>query len=280
MSLTASKARQREGFGPFLPVTHTIYPDPWRMGPRATAIAMDHLENLFRTICPPSDVAAIFVEPIQGEGGYIVPPADFLPALRRVADEHGIVLVFDEVQAGMGRTGTLFAHEQFGVQPDIITLAKGLGSGMPLSATIASEALMKWKPGAHASTFGGNPVACAAAHATLDLLQESLVENAAVVGAKLQEMLRDAVGDHPNVGDIRGRGLMVGVELVTDRESRGRAGDLRNRVVMDCLHRSGMIILGAGQNTVRFCPALTLTEQEAALAVELFSRSLHALAPV
>jgi 4-aminobutyrate aminotransferase len=280
MSLTASKARQREGFGPFLPVTHTIYPDPWRMGPRATAIAMDHLENLFRTICPPSDVAAIFVEPIQGEGGYIVPPADFLPALRRVADEHGIVLVFDEVQAGMGRTGTLFAHEQFGVQPDIITLAKGLGSGMPLSATIASEALMKWKPGAHASTFGGNPVACAAAHATLDLLQESLVENAAVVGAKLQEMLRDAVGDHPNVGDIRGRGLMVGVELVTDRESRGRAGDLRNRVVMDCVHRSGMIILGAGQNTVRFCPALTLTEQEAALAVELFSRSLHALAPV
>ena len=280
MSLTASKARQREGFGPFLPVTHTVYPDPYRMGERATSMAMEHLETLFRTICPPSDVAAIFVEPVQGEGGYIVPPADFLPALRALCDAHGILLVFDEVQAGMGRTGKMFAHDHFDVQPDILTLAKGIASGLPISATLASENIMKWKPGSHASTFGGNPVACAAANATLDLLEESLVQNAAEVGAKMMDMLRVAVGDHPNVGDIRGLGLMIGVELVVDKASRGRASDLRNAVVMDCFHRSGMVILGAGQNTVRFCPALTLTEQEAATAVELFATSLNALAPV
>ncbi len=280
MSLTASKARQREGFGPFLPVTHTIYPDPYRMGPNATDQALDHLENLFRTICPPGDVAAIFVEPVQGEGGYIVPPADFLPRLRALADSHGILLVFDEVQSGMGRTGRMFAHEHFGVRPDLITLAKGIASGLPLSATLASEDIMRWKPGAHASTFGGNPVACAAANVTLDLLEESLVENAAVVGARMQEMLRSAVGGHPNVGEIRGLGLMVGVELVLDRATRKRASELRNAVVMDCFHRSGMILLGAGQNAVRFCPALTLSEQEAATAVELFATSLNALAPV
>ena len=180
----------------------------------------------------------------------------------------------------MGRTGKMFAWEHFGVKPDIITLAKGIASGMPLSATLASEDLMRWKPGAHASTFGGNPVACAAAHATLDLLDESLVENARVVGAAMQGMLRDSIGSHPNVGDIRGRGLMIGVELVLDRTTRERACDLRNAVVMDCFYRSGMVLLGAGQNTVRWCPALTLTEAEAATAVELFTTSLHALTQV
>ncbi len=280
LSLTASKARQREGFGPFLPVTHTVFPDPYRMGPNATKIALDHLRELFRTICPPSEVAAIFVEPIQGEGGYIVPPEDFLPELRKLADEHGILLVFDEVQSGMGRTGKMFAYEHFGVQPDIVCLAKGIASGLPLSATLASETIMRWKPGAHASTFGGNPVACAAAHATIDLLEESLIENAAVVGNKLMGMLHDAVGAHPNVGEVRGKGLMVGVELVANRSTKERASELRNAVVMDCFYRSGMVILGAGQNTVRFCPALTLTEHEAATAVELFATSLHALTKV
>lgn len=280
LSLTASKARQREGFGPFLPVTHTIYPDPYRHGPDATKLAIDHLKELFRTVCPAGEVAAIFVEPIQGEGGYIVPPADFLPALRELADEHGILLCFDEVQCGMGRTGKMFAYEHFGVKPDVISLAKGIASGMPLSATLASEEIMSWKPGAHASTFGGNPISCAAAHATLDLLSEGLVENAHVVGDAMQGMLRDAVGNHPNVGDIRGKGLMIGVELVLDRATKARANDLRNDVVMDCFHRSGMVLLGAGQNTVRFCPALTLTEEEAATAVELFARSLNALTQV
>ena len=280
LSLTSSKARQREGFGPFLPVFHSYYPDPYRLGSRATSVAMQHLNDLFRTICPPEDVAAIFVEPVQGEGGYIIPPDDFLPQLRELCDKHGILLVYDEVQCGMGRTGKMFAWGHSGVKPDIISLAKGIASGMPLSATLASEDLMRWKPGAHASTFGGNPVACAAAHATLDLLEGELVENSAHIGAKLLQMLKDAVGNHPNVGDIRGRGLMIGVELVKDRATKERATELRNELVMDAFHRGGMVILGAGQNTIRFCPALTLTEDEARLSVEIFTKSLNALTGV
>ncbi|MFZ5476309.1 MAG: acetyl ornithine aminotransferase family protein [Myxococcota bacterium] len=277
LSLTASKVRQREGFGPFLPVTHTLYPDPYRMGASATDQAFEHLDRLFRTILPPDEVAAIFVEPIQGEGGYVVPPDDFLPRLRAVCDRFGILLVFDEVQSGMGRTGKMFAYEHFGVKPDILTLAKGIASGMPLCATLASEDVMKWKPGAHASTFGGNPVACAAAHATLDLLEGGLIDNAARVGSTMTEMLRARVGDHPNVGDVRGKGLMIGVELVEDRATKKRAIDLRNKLVMHAFHKHGMVILGCGQNTVRFCPALVLTEEEAAVAVDLFARSLEEL---
>ena len=277
LSLTASKVRQREGFGPFLPVTHTLYPDPYRLGARATQLAMEHLELLFRTIVNPKEVAGIFVEPIQGEGGYVVPPDDFLPALRELCDRHGILLIFDEVQSGMGRTGKMWAWEHTGVKPDILSSAKGIASGLPLSATFASEDIMKWKPGAHASTFGGNPVACAAAWATLDLLEESLIENAAVVGAKMMGMLRDELGDHPMVGDIRGRGLMIGVELVKDRDTKERASELRNDLVMHAFHKYGLIILGAGQNTIRFCPGLVCTEDEAAVAVDLFARSLRDL---
>lgn len=277
LSLTASKVRQREGFGPFLPVTHTLYPDPYRLGTRATQLSIDHIEMLFRTIVPAEEVAAIFVEPIQGEGGYIVPPDDFLPKLRELCDKHGILLVFDEVQSGMGRTGKMFAWEHSGVKPDILTLAKGIASGLPLSATIASESIMKWKPGAHASTFGGNPVACAAANVTLDLLEESLVENSAKVGAFLLDELRRRVGDHPNVGDIRGRGLMVGVELVKDRATKERAIELRNDLVMHAFLKHGMVILGCGQNAIRFCPGLVITEEEATVAVDLFARSLEAL---
>ncbi|MFN7142557.1 MAG: acetyl ornithine aminotransferase family protein [Myxococcota bacterium] len=277
LSLTASKVRQREGFGPFLPVTHAIYPDPYRMGENATRIALDHLDTLFRTIVPAGEVAAIFVEPVQGEGGYIVPPPDFLPALRALCDKHGILLVFDEVQCGMGRTGTMFAWELSGVKPDILTLAKGIASGMPLSATIASSEIMKWKPGAHASTFGGNPVACAAANATIELLEDGLVENSAKVGAFLVEELKRRVGDHPNVGDIRGVGLMVGVELVKDRATRERASELRNNLVMDAFLKGGMVILGCGQNTIRFCPGLVITQEEAAVAVDLFAQSLDRL---
>ncbi len=277
LSLTASKARQREGFSPLQPVFHAVYPDPYRMGAEATARSLHSIRELFRTICPAEDVAAIFVEPIQGEGGYIIPPDDFLQELRRICDDHGILLVFDEVQCGMGRTGKMFAWEHTGVKPDIITLAKGIASGLPICATLASEEIMRWKPGAHASTFGGNPVACAAAHATIDLLEESLVENSARVGAELLQMLKDAVGNHPNVGDIRGRGLMIGVEIVKDRATKERAPTLRNELVMDAFYRGGMVILGAGQSTVRFCPALTLSRDEAALSVELFAKSLHAL---
>jgi 4-aminobutyrate aminotransferase len=277
LSLTASKARQREGFGPFLPTHHATYPDPYRLGAAATDIAIDSIERMFRTTLPPGDCAAIFVEPIQGEGGYVVPPADFLPRLRALCDQHGILLVFDEVQSGVGRTGTMYAAEHWGVKPDITCIAKGIASGMPIGAMLASEELMRWKPGAHASTFGGNPLSCAAAHATLDLVEGGLLANAAARGQSLQAALHGALGDHPNVGEIRGKGLMVGVELVDDRRTKTRAVELRNRLVMDCFFRSGMVILGCGQNTIRFCPALTLAEAEAQLAVELFAKSLHAL---
>ena len=282
MSLTASKARQREGFGPFMPVTHVGYPDPYRGHTTDHTIA--EIERAFRTILPPDDVAAIFVEPIQGEGGYIVPPADFLPRLRALCDKHGILLVYDEVQSGMGRSGKMFGYQHFGspdgegVKPDIITLAKGIASGLPLCATIASEELMRWKPGAHASTFGGNPVACAAAVATLDLLEGGLVENSARMGQRLREMLVAKVGDHPNVGDIRGLGLMIGVEIVKDRATKARAPDMRNALVMEAFLKHGMVILGCGQNTIRFCPGLVITEDEAAVAVDLFAKSLQGVA--
>jgi len=277
LSLTASKVRQREGFGPFLPVTHTIYPDPYRLGPNATDAAFEHLDMLFRTIVDPKSVAAIFVEPVQGEGGYIVPPADFLPRLRTLCDEYGILLVFDEVQAGMGRTGKMFAWEHSGVKPDIITLAKGIASGLPLSATLASEDIMKWKPGAHASTFGGNPVACAAAHATLDLLEGGLIDHAANVGQFVIDYARERLGGHPNVGDIRGLGLMIGIELVTDKASKQRASSLRNDLVMHAFHNHGLIVLGCGQNTIRLCPGLVCTEDEARVCVDILASSLASL---
>lgn len=280
LSLTASKVRQREGFGPFLPVTHALYPDPYRLGERATTLALDHLDMLFRTIVNPYEVAAMFVEPVQGEGGYIFPPGDFLPRLRELCDRYGIVLVFDEVQCGMGRTGRMFAWEHDGVKPDIITLAKGIASGLPLSATLASEDLMRWRPGAHASTFGGNPVACAAATATLDLLEGGLVENADRVGAWLLNRLKQRLGDHPAVGDVRGRGLMIGIELVKDRATKERAPALRDELVMHAFLKHGLVILGAGQNTIRLCPGLVCTEDEAEVAVDILTTSLAELTGV
>nr|MBA2319886.1 acetyl ornithine aminotransferase family protein [Deltaproteobacteria bacterium] len=278
MSLTASKVRQREGFGPFLPgVHHTIYPDAYRMGgpERATRICLDHLEEMFLTVVPAKEVAAIFVEPIQGEGGYVIPPDAFLIALRALCDEHGILLVFDEVQSGMGRTGKLWACEHSGVKPDILTSAKGIASGMPLGATFASRELMSWPPGAHASTFGGNPISCAAALKTLEILDRELIANAQTVGAVLVDALQRAVGNHPRVGDIRGRGLMIGVELVKDRETRERDPELRNRVVTACFEH-GLLILGCGRNTIRFASALSISPDEARLAAELFADALAA----
>ena len=278
LSLTASKVRQKEGFGPFVPgVTHTIYPDPYRMGgdKAATQIALDALHQRLATTTPADEIAAIVVEPIQGEGGYLVPPHAFLQELRNICDEHGILLVFDEVQSGMGRTGALWASEHSGVKPDIIASAKGIASGMPLGAIFASADVMSWPPGAHASTFGGNPVSCAAALKTLELLDDGLIDNAREVGEHLMQELERTVGNHPNVGQIRGRGLMIGVELVKDRTSKARAYELRNRVVRDCFDR-GLLILGCGKNTVRFAPALTINREEATVAAELLAESLAA----
>jgi 4-aminobutyrate aminotransferase len=282
LALTSSKVRQKERFAPFMPgVIHTLYPDPYHMGgpERAVQAALDHMNLLFETVVPVNELAGIFVEPIQGEGGYVIPPPGFLEGLRELCTKHGILLIFDEVQSGMGRTGKLFACEHTGVRPDILTAAKGIASGLPLGAMFASSDLMRWPPGAHASTFGGNPVACVAALKTLELLDREYIANAGAMGSHFLAELRRLVGAHPRVGDLRGRGLMVGVELVLDRETRERDPELRGRVVTECFRR-GLLILGCGKNTVRFCPSLAVSEAEVTVAVEIFRDALNHVAPV
>ena len=275
LSLTSSKARQRERFSPLLPgVVHGIYPDPYHHGADASKIALDYVQQLFDTIAPPSDLAGIMVEPIQGEGGYVIPPDAFLIGLREICDKHGILLMFDEVQSGMGRTGKLWACEYSGVKPDILTSAKGIASGLPLAAMFASTEVMRWPPGAHASTFGGNPIACAAALKTLELLERELIANSHDVGAFFQAELNRVLGNHRFVGEIRGRGLMIGLELVKDRTSKERFPELRNQVVQDAF-LNGLLILGCGKNTIRFCPGLTLTREEATVVVEVFAAALE-----
>jgi 4-aminobutyrate aminotransferase len=280
LSLTASKTVQRRGFGPLLPgVFHAPYADCYRCPVGATpatcsAECLDYIENdLLVHLVSPDEVAALVVEPIQGEGGYLVAPDQFLERLRDLTRRHGIVMVVDEVQSGMGRTGRMFAIEHSGVRPDVVAIAKGIASGMPLGVTVARAELMKWPPGAHASTFGGNPVSCAAALATITLLRETLVENAATVGRRLKDGLAALADKHPIIGDVRGRGLMIGVELVRDRRTRERAIEQRKAVV-DAAFRRGLLVLGAGQNTVRFCPPLVLTAGEADRAVEIFDLAL------
>ncbi|MBZ5612216.1 MAG: acetyl ornithine aminotransferase family protein [Acidobacteriia bacterium] len=280
LSLTASKAVQRKGFGPLIPgVFHAHYPDPYRRP--AGVSAEDHAmacvhaieEDLFRRMLPPDEVAAIVVEPIQGEGGYIIPPKNFLGELASLAERHGILLVFDEVQCGMGRTGKLWAAEHFGVTPDIFASAKGIASGLPLSATIARAGIMNWPAGAHASTFGGNPVAIAAALATFDLLQRELIANAAGMGAYILDRLRDFPRRFPHVGDVRGLGLMIGIEIVHDQESKERAPELRDRLVTLAFER-GLLVLGAGRNAIRLSPPLIITRDQADFAVDTLEECL------
>jgi len=278
LSLTASKAVQRRGFGALVPgVHHAPYPDPYRQGETASVDAsLEAIDRLLHTVASPEEVAAIFVEPVQGEGGYVIPPQRFFEELRKLADAHGILLVFDEVQCGMGRTGKLWAWENFGVAPDIITTAKGIASGMPLGAIIARADLMQWKPGAHASTFGGNPVAIAAALETLDLLQTELIDNAAQVGAHMMERLRKWPERFPNVGQVRGLGLMIGVEIVRDQRSKEHAQGLRDDVIQGAFER-GLLILGAGENTLRLSPPLVITREQADFAVDVLEECLHSL---
>ena len=280
LSLTASRAVQRKGFGPVTApgVFHVPYPDVYRGGARAVEDTLEFLEDrTLMQLVAPDEVAAIVVEPIQGEGGYLVPPPEFLQGLRAICDKHGMLLVVDEVQAGMGRTGKLFAVEHFGVQPDIITMAKGIASGMPLGVTTARAGIMDWTPGAHASTFGGNPVSCAAALTTIRLLQEQLVANAADVGGYLLEGLRELQHKHAIIGDVRGKGLMIGIELVTDRGTKVRATAERDRVVDEAFSR-GLLVLGAGRNTVRLSPPLVLTRQQARIAIDILDESIGAVA--
>ncbi len=280
LSLTARKAAQREGFGPLVPgVVHAPYPYcyrcPFGKEPQGCAVeCVQFIENtLLKTIAPASETAAIVVEPVQGEGGYIVPPRKFFDELERVARQNGILLIFDEVQSGMGRTGRMWAAEHFDAVPDILAVAKGIASGLPLGATVARAELMQWAPGAHASTFGGNPVACAAALATIGLLENGLVENAARTGAYFMDRLREWPARFPVVGDVRGLGLMIGVELVRDQASKEKAAGLRDRVV-DLAFQRGLLILGAGENTLRLCPPLTITREQCDFAVETLEECL------
>lgn len=283
LSLTASKAVQRKGFGPLVPgVTHIPYPNPYRCPLSSTAdkvgeAVLRYLEDVvFKTTVEPEEVAAIVVEAIQGEGGYVVPPADFLGGLDRIARRYGILIVADEVQCGMGRTGKMFAFEHWtDFRPDIIALAKGIASGMPLGVTIARSELMSWGPGAHASTFGGNPVCLAAALATVKLLESEYMENAAKVGAFLKPRLQELMKVHPAIGDVRGLGLMLGIELVKDRVTKVVNTELRNTVIAECFKR-GLLVLGAGPSTIRLSPPLLIDEEQAECAVRILSESISA----
>ena len=280
LALTASKSIQRRGFGPLLPgVYHAPYPDRYRCPIGSTPdtcseACLDYIEHeIFTHLVSPDEVAAIVVEPIQGEGGYVVAPDAFLQGLRALCTKHGILLVADEVQSGMGRSGRMFAIEYTGVEPDIFAAAKGIASGLPLGVAVARSGLMAWPPGAHASTFGGNPVSCAAALETIRLMRESLVANAATVGAHMKDGLTSLMAKHPLVGDVRGRGLMIGVELVRDRTTKERATDERDAVVNACFAR-GLLVLGAGKNAIRFSPPLVLTREQAETAVRILDDAL------
>ena len=283
LSLTGSKVVQRKGFGPLVPgVFHAQFPDPYRCPAGITP--EDHAvncvraieEELFRTTLAAEEVAAIVVEPVQGEGGYVVPPKVFFEELERLARKHGILLVFDEIQSGMGRTGKMWAADHFTVTPDILTVAKGIASGLPLSAMVARAEVMNWGPGAHASTFGGNPVAVAAALVTIELLERQLVANAARVGGHIMDRLRSWPGKFKNVGDVRGLGLMIGIEMVRDQATKERAPELRDRLVAMAFER-GLLVLGAGRNVLRLCPPLIITRDQADFAVDTLEECLKSM---
>ena len=280
LSLTASKPQQRRRFAPLVPgVTHIPYPNVYRRpaGTDATQYAVDCArfieERLFKTTLPPEEVAAIFVEPVQGEGGYVVAPTEFLQELRRICDQHGILLVADEVQSGCGRTGKMWAIQHSGVEPDIITSAKGIASGMPLGVTIAKADIMDWVPGSHASTFGGNPVCIAAALATLDVLEREAVRNSADVGAYMMQRLSTWVSKHAMVGDVRGRGLMIGVEINKDKQSKQPVPDVRDRIVELAFER-GVLFLGAGESSIRLSPPLIVTKEQADVAMDVLEECI------
>jgi 4-aminobutyrate aminotransferase len=263
LSLTASRSSHRARFGPLLPDVHHV------------AYGMDGLETLekklFRHEVPPDEVAAIFVEPIQGEGGYVVPPPDFLGTLKEICRRHGILLVADEIQTGFGRTGKMFACEHWNVEPDILCVAKGIASGLPLGAMIAREEISTWQHGNHGSTFGGNPVACAAALATIELIENGLMANAADVGSYLKEKLSTLKSSHSMIKDVRGMGLMVGVEFAA--ANGVPAAELHNRIVRNAFE-NGLLLLGCGESVIRFCPPLIVSKSEVDVAVEIFASVL------
>ncbi len=280
LALTSSRAIQRQGFGPMQAGTfHTPYATCYRcpvgLKPESChAECLDFLEQqILVHLISPDEVAGVVVESIQGEGGYVVPAPQFHERLRALTKKHGILLIADEVQSGMGRTGKMFGIEHFGIEPDMVTVAKGVASGLPLGVTTARAEVMDWPPGSHASTFGGNPVSCAAALATIGLLKDSLMKNAAEVGAFMMDRLKEVQQKHAIVGDVRGRGLMIGIELVKDRVTKERAIVERDKVVEACFAR-GLLVLGAGKNAIRLSPPLVLSKAQATTAVEIIDQAL------
>jgi 4-aminobutyrate aminotransferase len=281
LSLTASKAVQRKGFGALLPgMFHIPYPNSYRCpygnpSPCDCVEAAAFLEQeMFKRIVDPEEVAAVFIEPIQGEGGYVPAPNKFLLELQRICRKFGILLVSDEVQSGMGRTGKWWAGDHAGIEPDILCTAKGIASGMPLSAMIAKASVMDWKPGAHASTFGGNPVCVAAALATMDLLETQYIENARRVGEYLFRRMADWPARHKIVGDVRGKGLMIGVEIVRDQKTKEREPDFRDTIVRRAFTK-GLLLLGAGENTIRIAPPLMIDEEQADFAARTIEECIR-----
>jgi 4-aminobutyrate aminotransferase len=284
LSLTASKPQQKRRFAPLVPgVTHVRYPDVYRgcsggvEDAEAFALGCARYieEKLFKTVLPPEEVAAIFIEPVQGEGGYVVAPTPFMQELRRICDRHGILLVVDEVQSGIGRTGRWFAVEHTGVQPDIVCMAKGIASGMPLGVTMSRADIMDWVPGSHASTFGGNPVCVAAALATLDVIEkEGLLANSTEVGNHMLKRMASWPAKQRIVGDVRGRGLMIGVDIVKDQKTKEYAAEKRDRIVEHAFER-GILFLGCGPSTVRIAPPLVVTKDEADAAMDALEESIE-----
>ena len=284
LSLTASKTIQKKHYNPLVPgITHIpyayCYRCPYNLSyPECELGCVQWVEDtLFRTTIPPEEVATIFVEPIQGEGGYIVPPPEFHREMNKIAKKYGILYVADEVQSGMGRTGKMFAMEHFGVDPDIIALAKGIASGMPLGALAARAEIMDWEAGSHASTFGGNPVSCMAALETIALLEEGLMENAAIQGNRLMDGLAKLQHSHECMGDVRGKGLMVAVEFVKDRETKEPARKWRNDIIKHAF-RKGLLLLGCGENSIRFCPSLTVNTAEIDKCLSIFDDVVRKIA--
>jgi 4-aminobutyrate aminotransferase len=280
LSLTASKITQRKYFAPLLPdVTHVPYAYCYRCPfhlayPSCDVYCVDYIDSVvFKKIVPPEEVAAMFIEPIQGEGGYIVPPKKFIPALRDVCNKYDILLVDDEVQAGMGRTGKMFAIEHFNTKADIYCIAKGIASGLPLGACVARSGIMDWQPGSHASTFGGNPVSCGAALKTIELLEHGLIENAAQLGDTALARLCEMETRYDCIGQVRGKGLMLAIEFVGDKMTKDPVRDKRDAVVYECF-KQGLLLLGAGESAVRFIPPLIITKEELLVGLDIFENVL------
>jgi 4-aminobutyrate aminotransferase len=281
VTLTASKPHYHRGFFPLMNgVTHIPFPDPYRPlihmhpGEDVGSATLRFLEEeIFGRTIPADEVAGIVIEPIQGEGGYVIPPPDFFLQLRSICDRYGILLIADEVQAGIGRTGKWWSIQNFGVEPDIVTSAKGIASGMPLGAMIARKSIVTWPKGTHGNTFGGNPISCAAALATLELVENEYLDNAAVVGKYILDRLKVIQSKHPSIGEVRGIGLMIGIEFVKDIASKIPAVELRNRVEQLAFER-GLLTLGCGRSTIRVSPALCITQVEAEEGLQILEEAI------